>query len=722
MAADDYFDILETSLDKLIDYQGYALYIVSETPEDIQHAKNLCARNKSERIVVAVPKNPVPLLDAVMEVKALKDIETSEETRNFSTQDKSTLNGRLLGDSKHKGALEALKELRDKLLAYREVAWYGKSANGLPVDANQPFDAANIVMDKLFGEKRNKFSHDDFNKVMITLDKNKNVALKEAIEEILDLSEPILVDTSFAQQRGDIRYLQRCLLTNGVLVQTRGDGTKLRCEFQRDVSKFSSKLPALAAMLSEIETLEENQKLYLSEFLERYRRTYGQGNVSIALSLACIRRYFGDSIIIKSDDTSIVGMQLRDFETVVNIVQERRYPQAFLSYRLLRAEERALASKVFENFAKTDTSAAKNVSLQEAYNALKSWWDALPPLARISKLYPPEQFPYVVDFLVAMESMASQDPHNFLLDELPKVFGDGEGLAITRDAVKRLERELPKVKDAIQLAVDQVRDRIVSAIQEMFGAKQKVNSSVIDAISTWYAGLDSNQRDPYASWHTNDSKPLVIYLKTLENNLSEVFLERIPASPDYGLRRVPEWVVDHTDEYIERLKRGKELIEENRLKVEPPDVTPIGKFQRHDNQILFQDLLTLVIKPKNPGEHLFVTEGNSDPTNANSKPEEHKGEARFEIRDRKTISYAVRDADGNWGLPQTLELINETKKYEITVQHGYRKEDNMASFVFPKDDDSLVVSIRSLVRIAMQLKFADVQQIKQLLKSLIDEL
>ncbi|MBU2610660.1 MAG: hypothetical protein KJ606_06885 [Chloroflexi bacterium] len=100
------------------------------------------------------------------------------------------------------------------------------------------------------------------------------------------------------------------------------------------------------------------------------------------MSLACIRRYFGDSIIIKSDDTAIVGMQLRDFEMVVNIVQERRYPQAFLSYCLLREEERALASKVFEIFAETNTSAAKNVTLQEAYNALKSWWDVLPPLAR----------------------------------------------------------------------------------------------------------------------------------------------------------------------------------------------------------------------------------------------------------------------------------------------------------------------------------------------------
>lgn len=722
LASDGYFDTLESSLDKYVDYQGYALYTVCETLEDIQRAKNLCARNKSERIVVAVPKNPVPLLDAVMDVRALKDIEGRKEAENFSTQDKSTLNGRLYGDSKQKGALAILKELRDKLLSHRETAWYGKNANGLPVDANQPFDAANIVMDKLFGEKRNKFSHDDFNKVMASVDKNKNIALKEAIEEILDLSEHIVVDTGFAQQRGDIRYLQRCLLTNGVLIQTKADGTKLRCDFQRDVTKFSNKLPALAAMLREIEALEENQKLQLGEFFERYRRFYGQGNISLAISLACIRRYFGDSIIIKSDDTSIIGMQLRDFETIVNIVQDRRYPQAFLSYRLLRGEERALANKVFEIFTDSDTSAARNISLQDAYNALKFWWDTLPPLAHISKLYPSEQFPFVVDFLGVMESIASEDPHNFILDELPKVFGDGEGLAITRDTVKRLEKELPKVKEAVQSAEDQVRERIFAAIQEMFGSKQKVNSSIIEAISKWYGGLDSNQQDHLASWHTNESKPLVIYLKKIDNNLSEVFLERIPASPDYGLRRVTEWVVDHTDEYIERLDRGKQLIEDNRLKVEPPEVIPTGKCQRQDNQILFHDRVTLLIKPKKPGDRLFIVEGNADPTEPSSNAEEHKGEARFEIKDRKTIRYAVRDADGNWSQPQTLELINETKKYEIAVQHSYRKEDSIASFVFPSDEDSLEVSIRSLLRIAMQLKLANVQQIKKLLKSLIDEM
>lgn len=726
LSADAYFDNLESDLEnnaRRTEYEGFAIYVVCETPEDITRAKNLSARNKSERVVVAIPSAPVPLLDAVMDVKALKSIESSKEAENFSTQDKSTLSSRLHGDSKRKGALDTLKELRDKLLNHREVTWYGKAANPIAVDANKPYDAANRVMEKLYSEKRNKFAHDDFNKLRFRVDKTKSTALKEAVEELLAFTEPVTVDTDFAQQRGDIRYLQKCLLTNNVMHVVKTEGTKQRCEIWRDLAKFSNKLPALAAMIQDIEALKIDQKLSLNEWFAKYRKPpYGQGAVSLVLSLAVIRRYFGDSIQIKEDETSIIGMQLKDFETVINLVQEVWYPQAFLSYRLLTGGERDLVGKIYEIFGKPDTAAlaAKTITLQEAFNALQAWWNGLPPLARVFSLYPQEAYPHVTDFLSAMEMMASKDPHNFLLDTLPAAFGDGEGLAITNQTVKKLGSSLPKVKEKIEQSLQRVEDRIVDAVREMFGVQQHTYSGIIDAISAWYDGLDSNQRDQVASWHSNDSKPLVVYLKTL-TDIKETFLERIPASADYGLKRVQDWITDHTEEYIDHLRRGKQHIEENRLKVEPPDVDVVGKAQRENNQVLFQNKVTIVLRPKNAGDRIFVTEG-SDPTNPDSKREEHKSEVRFDVKDRKTICFAVRDAEGNWGLPQTLELINETKKYEVAVQHGYKKDDSTASFTFPKDSDSLAVSFRSLIRVAMQFKVINVDELKKILKSLLDEL
>lgn len=717
-----YFDALDANLDKVGDVQGHAIYVVCQTADEIQRARNLCAQNKSGRVVAAIPKNPVPLLDAVMEVLALRYIEGSEEAKNFSTQDNSALNTRLHGDSTHKGALAALKELRDKLINHRELTWYGKGANPLPVDASNTFDPANILADKLFGEKRNKFIHDDFNRILLTVDKNKNVALKEAVEELIDFTEPIMVDTSFAQARGDIRYLQKCLLNNNVLKQVKSDGSKLRCEFERDVHKFAHRLPALADMMLEIENLAEGQKLYLSNFLDRYRRApYGQGSISLVLALACIRRYFGDSVVFKQDDTAIVTMKIHDFETVVSIVQDRRYPQAYLSYRPLHEEEKKLAGEVFKIFDTGDGTAAQTITLQDAYNALYSWWDALPPLSRIAKLYPSEKFPYAVEFLATMEMMASKDPHSFLLDELPKVFGDGEGLAITQKTVDKLAKELPRLKVALAGALQQVEEHVVAAAREMFGVQQLAYSGLVEGISAWFNALDSNQRDPYASWQDNNSKPLVVYLKSI-SDVPETFMERIPGSPDYGLKRVQDWVTDHTQEYIERLRQGKALIEENRLKVEPPEVETIGRVQRDDGQVLFQDQVTVVMRPKQPGDHIFIAEGSADPTKAESKRDEHKGEVRFEVKDRKTVRYAVRDTDGNWSLVQTLELINETKKFEVAIQHGYKKDDSTATFTFPKDSDGLAVSLRSLIRIAQQLKVANPEQIKKIIQSLLEEL
>jgi hypothetical protein len=320
-----------------------------------------------------------------------------------------------------------------------------------------------------------------------------------------------------------------------------------------------------------------------------------------------------------------------------------------------------------------------------------------------------------------MEMMASKDPHSFLLDELPKVFGDSEGLAITQEMVATLSKELPRLKDVIGHALDQVMDRIVSAARELFGVQQLAYSGLVEGISIWYNGLDSNQRDPYASWQDNNSKPLVQYLKSI-SDVPETFLERIPGSADYGLKRVQDWVSDHTDEYIERLRQGKQLIEENRLKVDLPEIEALGKFQRDNGRLLFQDNVTIVIRPPHPGDHIYITEGNADPTKADSKRDKHKGEVRFDVKDRKTIRYAVQDAEGNWSLTQTLELVNETKKFEVAVQHGYKKDDSTASFTFPKDTESLAVSLRSLIRVALQLKIAEPEQLKQLIQSLLDEL
>jgi hypothetical protein len=58
-----FFEQLEDEIEKASrksDYEGIALYAVCQTPDEIQKVRDYCARNLSDRIVVAVPKSPVP--------------------------------------------------------------------------------------------------------------------------------------------------------------------------------------------------------------------------------------------------------------------------------------------------------------------------------------------------------------------------------------------------------------------------------------------------------------------------------------------------------------------------------------------------------------------------------------------------------------------------------------------------------------------------------------
>ncbi len=316
-----YFETLEAELEKdarKSEYEGYALYAVCETADDISRARSYCARNQSERIIVAIPKAPVPMLDAIMEMRALEAIESGPEAQNFGTQDNAALHTRLYGDSNRPGAKDTLRSLRDKLMNSREITWLGKYAAPLPVDEQNPFDASDRVMEALYGEYRNKFPHDDFNKLRVKVERNRNPGLKEAVEELLSYTESVVIDREFSQARGDIRYLERCLLQNGVLRQVRVDGNKLRCEIETDPAKYERKMPALAAMVREVQDLPPNARLNVSEFLAKYRRPpYGQGAVALALSFACIRRLFGDSIRVKSEESTIGEMSLSEFESVL---------------------------------------------------------------------------------------------------------------------------------------------------------------------------------------------------------------------------------------------------------------------------------------------------------------------------------------------------------------------------------------------------------------------
>lgn len=719
-----YFATLEAEIDQEVarrgEFEGIALHVICETGEEIQRARDFCARNESNRIAVAIPKQPIPLFDPVLELRALMSIEKSEGAKNYTMQDRAALNARLHGEGTKKGAYDALRTLRDKLFNPKEITWYGRYAQPLPTQDNKAHDAANSVMELLYADERNKFVHDDFNKLRVKVERSKSVALKEAVEKLLNYTEPLSVDTSFAQQRGDIRYLQKCLLNNGVLVQSKTSGVKLQCEVVLEPQKYASKLPALASMVEEIRRLGPSERLKIGQWVAKHRRPpYGQGSIALCLALACLRRMFGDSIRFKQDENSVGDLPVNSFDTVVSLI-EGQYPNAFLSYRPLRPEEKALVKLVFDLFGQQTSAAARDYTVVEAHAALQTWWDTLPPLARVPALYPTAQFGATGEFLAAMQKIAARDAQAFLFDELPSAFGGEAGTMITQPLVDFLAEQLPVQKQILDGAFGMVEQQIMEAVRELFQVEQSTYTDIQDAIRAWYNGLDSSQRDTFARWHDNDSKPLAVNLKSVES-LQDTFLVKIPQA--YNLKPVRDWVTNRVKEYTDRLRSGKERIEANKLKVDPPEPEFEGEYTRDgESSIRFKDCIKVRFEHKDSAARIYVAEGSADPTDANAPRAQLNGAGPLVIEDNKTIRYAAQDVEGNWSSPAALQFTNQNREFEIRLPQQLTMGRQPITFNCPVDEESFGVAARSLFRLGLDRQIITRVQLLARLQAMIDEL
>jgi hypothetical protein len=715
-----YFERLEeeitAELAKKGEYEGIALYVACEKAEDITKAKSLCGRNQSERIVVAIPKQSIPLFDAIMELKALKALDKGDEKTNFTAQDKANLFARLQGGPHARGATDKLAELRDSMLDIKALTWHGKFAGVVMTDDKKPHDIANRVMEVLYGEKRNKVEHEDFNKLHAKIDKKP--AIREAVESLADYTEPLAIDASLPQSKGEIRYLQKVLLNHGALRQVKIEGSKLRCEVETNPDKFADKLPALADMVRQIMGLNGTE-INMAQWMRRYRAApYGQGSFALVLSLAYLRRRFGDSIRFKIAPGEIGAMPLRTFEDI-NFLSEGQAPNATLSYRPLSPSEKALVNAVYQEFGSGGSADTADRSVSEASDALKHWWEGLPALARTQKLYTGE---ITVQACVAvLERINAKDAHSFLFDELPTAFGFESIELINATMVATIQEGISAVRARLDTALDQVQTHLILGVSDLFEVQGSTHDDIRKSIAEWYNRLDSGQKDTVAPWQNGDSRPLLQYLGTI-TDLADTFLVKIPNSFPYGNESVRNWVTDKTNDYLKQLKRGKALIEENRLKVEVPTLHPKGDFERQGKTTAFHGKIQLDFSPTAPGTKIYVTEGNANPTDPAATRHEVREADPLVISENKMLKYAAQDSEGNWSAVEMVTLTNADKKFEPALGvPNMITEERTATFVFPKDAVSLKVTCQRLFELALAHHVVTPEQMRECLEAAYEE-
>jgi hypothetical protein len=722
-----YFDLLDREVQREVarpgDFEGIALYVLCETQAEISKARDLAAKVTSPRVAVAMPMAATRFKDAILNLKAIDHIRNLPQAAHFSTQDNALVLDR------ERSFRAQLRKLRDELLDDSKVNWLGAFGKPLLADPHKPGDAATKVMQRLYTQ-RNKFGHDDFNKTHDVRNFTKqHRSLTEAVQALLKTGSDLTIDDMLADNRGEKRYLNRCLYQRGALAALHKQGSVTVVEVERNLPKFEPFLPALAQMIRDVEGLAEGDRIRLKDFINKYRQPpYGLGDIALSLLFAAVVRFFGDTIKIKKDDASIGDLYLADFEMIADIVKGN-YPDSFIRYREIRPGERQLIKGVYHLFANLPSAAEVGVTTTNAYDSIATWLDELPSVAQVPSLYQDPEHGEGAKLLGMLAKLRAQDPHAFVLRELQTILGYDPTELVTQERAQFIVEALEVAKAQIETTWERLQGQVLTGLRDIFAVEGNTWDDLADGIRAWYNDLDSNQRSTTASWHNDASKPLVQLFLDLSYP-REIFLDKLPERPSYGFGCLRDWNVDLTKDYLAKIRDGVQRIQENRIKVPSPASAIKGTYRRETSNIFFSGPLVLTLSHPDPTVSVFVTDSGVDPISGAKERDEFQRTKSFDIhkltqsrRTTVTVNYVSRDREGNWGVLETLTFIDETLENEIHVPKKLVKEaKTVAKFVFPVDEPGFMTSCRTFFETILQHEIVDRSRLVRLVQQILDSL
>jgi len=708
-------------------FEGIALYVICESQEEINKAKQKVRGNSKELVIVAIPNQPIPILDTIMNLKAAEDIRKSPEFDNFSTQDRARLLEDYIGNES-KGFTKEFLDKRRRYFEGKNSTWYGKNGEVFTSKPKTEHDAVDKLFERIY-EKHNKIKHNELNlsHKLRKYEPSKNVQLRDAINLMLQSESDIIVDTDYGEDKGQIRYIHK-MAQHGVFRQIgKANGTKIQYQVNPNSQEYSKTFPALADMISEVRNLDEGEKLNVTEFMLKYTQPpYGLGPISLCLFFACVVKNFGDSLRLKKDEAAIGDLPIQDFE-IINELLEGKYQNAFLLHKELSQPEHDFLDKVYELFSPSEEGFGTHRSVVEAHTAIKDWWNNLPSISKSTELYDNESTVNLINEFTAIQDF---DAHTFMFSELQTAYGYAIDDLMTEALASDMFDKLKADKTAIEESFNRVKEEIIAEVKELFGAEGNTYDDIKDAMMDWYNGLDDYQRDQFGDWHSNESKPIIQSVKKI-SDISKTLFEDIPASQGFGLGKVSDWNRNRTNEYIQKLREGKKHIEANKIVVNKPlweIVSPGGSYKTSkkggkEKYINYLGELKIEIKVPQTGTRVFVTNNDEDPSQSDAQRREVTSSYLLSVNGRNmTVKMVAVDDEGHKSPTVVLHLTNEYHKHEFQLaEDTLPNMDIPVKLVFPKDAQSLSVTAHSLFDRALERDIIDKDEAVDIIRKLLNQ-
>lgn len=687
-------------------YEGSAVYVFCENENDVDKAKKAVATNDQRRVAVAVPRNPINVYDAIFTLNALESDWFKKQSQNFSPYEKAE--EKKIRDD----AAKVLDDAKKSYFSNAKVYWFGVKANEIPVQEDKRHDAARLMMQEIYGTKRNTFGHTEFNKTHINLTGSVRAVLKEAGDILCDMSQPIRVNWTWADNRGGKRYLRKCFVDNQVLRILSPEGDIRLLEPEKDPGKFRTAIPAYAAMLEDLAKLEGKGEVNLVQFLKPYFEEYGQGDIAVTLMLLLARRFYGDSLRFKREPNTLTDIQIAVSEDLINLVQGQS-PSAVILFEPVSAQDQAYFAKITQLYTKQPAPAGKVYTINEAYQAITNWWNALPVIARSLGFYGQADKPLAE----ALSQAKTKDPFHFVKHDLMELLGQTPGEVLSGAKLIPIEARLKIFMSVAESVQSNVEERILEEIAGVFGAPSHLDVDIQEAMKNWHNGLNPSQKDPLGSFHNNDSKPLVKF--TAYAKIRELLFKTLPEA--YAFGSVDTWSSDFTPNYIERVRKGKTHIETEAPQIGMLKVEFDNEVARNGNQVTYKGELILHAETEAGEGVIYYTEDGSDPTTSKQRQKLQPGDT-LAVKGNRKIRLTVADEKGSYSAVQTFDAIDELEKYTIKRPAQQTTFDEAITFVFPRAKDAAQITISSFIKALKESGLYSVKELKQVIQDALDSL
>jgi hypothetical protein len=706
-------------------YEGVAVYVLCETEDDVARARQAAEANPHPCVIVGIPRQPIPIRNTVMNLRAALHIQQAEDMTAMSLHDRTRLQQDIIGDERQKtGLIGEFIQARDRYLSASELTSYGQAGKVLVVQPKTQYEPADEAMGRLY-TKRNTVPQTYLNQIHVArFGPGKDVPLNDTIARLLSPRRSIEIDHSAPANRGETRYLRRVLAENGALRhtgETEGNIAFYRVETTPD--KFRQKLPALADLLDTLCGIESGQSIPVRDLVQEYvDDPYGQGPVALSLYLAFAFRTFGDELRLQTQPGGIGYVTVNDPDLIVRLV-DNAYPNAVLERQPISEAAHSLIDALHNLFAAEPGAAGQRHTVSDAYRALQDWWDRQPNLARILDIYGSDTSTgALVNLLLNMHNV---NPYRFVLEQIQTVYGYPDDAVITGASQEAILGDIGQDKLEIERAARRVKEDLLERLMAPFEPQSRFYDDYKAAIETWYKSLGPEQQDEYAEWHSQASRAVVQRLRTIIN-IEDTFWDLLPASPGFGLGKADDWHRDRSDEYVQMFRDALERVEANRVKVPLPGWMIKGKRRvekasRTQAQVFFRGQVTLQIEVPEPGIEVMVTDNDKDPRSALQRLCV-KDQYDLTVKNSRNVKLVSQGLDGSYGQVVILSFVNEDRKYEVSplAQPGLFEREY--KFVYPKDAEALRVLLSSILLEVIHNELITEDQARQLLTELADHL